>query len=112
MINKEILRNLKKECYFCGGDDPENLEIHHKIPKDRGGLDLFENLVYLCTNCHKEFHSVFICGRTPGQAYRNPTDKLFLERLKKMRKKYEHIRNKKRHHKKELFKNLGDREIP
>lgn len=32
------------------------LEIHHIIPVSEGGLDEPENIIVLCTACHKEAH--------------------------------------------------------
>lgn len=40
-----------KQCAFCGGKS--NLEEHHMIPLFLGGTNDDENLVYLCSNCHK-----------------------------------------------------------
>ena len=40
-------------CVYCGRPYPE---IHHYIERSRGGLGIEENLVCLCTVCHKQLH--------------------------------------------------------
>ena len=32
------------------------LEVHHKVPLSEDGLDLIENVLALCPNCHREIH--------------------------------------------------------
>ncbi len=32
------------------------LEVHHIIPLSQGGLDILENVISLCPNCHREIH--------------------------------------------------------
>ncbi len=51
---KKIRRQIDRECKICARQ--EELEIHHVIPKSRGGLNFLENLITLCTKCHKEVH--------------------------------------------------------
>ena len=60
-----------RESYFnkygvFGCFNPEckhglNLEVHHIVPKARGGKDEFENYIVLCYRCHRDFenHSNF-----------------------------------------------------
>lgn len=40
-------------CVFCGRPWPE---VHHYVERSRGGLGIEENLVCLCTLCHKKLH--------------------------------------------------------
>jgi len=32
-------------------------EVHHIVPRAEGGKDSFENLIALCPNCHRRYHS-------------------------------------------------------
>ena len=41
-------------CIRCGRPYPE---VHHYIERSRGGLGIEENLVCLCTWCHKDLHN-------------------------------------------------------
>ena len=40
-------------CIYCGRPYPE---VHHYVERSRGGLGIEENLVCLCTTCHKKLH--------------------------------------------------------
>lgn len=49
-----IKRNInKKHCNKCGCFS-NNLELHHIIPVEAGGDNSLDNLVLLCSECHKE----------------------------------------------------------
>lgn len=52
--NHEAVRDKKTKtfCAFCGCR--ENLELHHMIPIFLGGTEENANLIWLCTNCHKD----------------------------------------------------------
>ena len=48
-------------CEICGRDSLrigqyESLEVHHKIPIEEGGEDKRENLLVVCTACHRLCH--------------------------------------------------------
>lgn len=46
------------KCKLCGRGPPEvSLHIDHWIPKARGGLDVYENLVTLCSTCNQSKHA-------------------------------------------------------
>ena len=47
--------NVSKHCLFCNVDYP--LDEHHIIPKKYNGLDVKENIIYLCPNCHRKLHN-------------------------------------------------------
>lgn len=52
----ENLKDLVKKrdnykCVICNHD--QNLEVHHKIPRRLGGLNDADNLVTLCSACHR-----------------------------------------------------------
>lgn len=43
-----------KKCYICGFK--KRVTRHHKEPLGLGGLDIQENIVKLCWDCHKNLH--------------------------------------------------------
>lgn len=50
---EEILRRDNLTCQICGHKKQrKNLEVHHIIPRAKGGTDSIENLVTLCKHCH------------------------------------------------------------
>jgi len=44
------------KCTICDISDPNVLDVHHKIPRYKGGSDEVENLELLCANCHRKEH--------------------------------------------------------
>jgi 5-methylcytosine-specific restriction endonuclease McrA len=62
LTRKNILRRDLYKCSYCGrGDLP--LTIDHVIPRARGGVDSWENLVCACTICNNKKGD-----RTPEEA--------------------------------------------
>ena len=53
-IRSQILLRDHFRCQECGYF--KHLEVHHIVPKSKGGGDNPENLVTLCTRCHKKVH--------------------------------------------------------
>lgn len=53
-IRSKILLRDHFRCQECGYY--KHLEVHHIIPKSKGGGDNPENLVTLCTECHGKVH--------------------------------------------------------
>ncbi|MFQ5895501.1 MAG: HNH endonuclease [Nitrospinota bacterium] len=43
-------QELPKECVFCGV--LENLQVDHLIPRNRGGSDSTDNMVWSCPSCN------------------------------------------------------------
>ena len=41
-------------CIYCGS--PYGIEIHHFVERSRGGMGVEENLVCLCSRCHRKLH--------------------------------------------------------
>ncbi len=54
---KEILRRDGYRCSTPGCPHFAWLHIHHLVPFAKGGLTSEENLVCLCTRCHKNVHN-------------------------------------------------------
>lgn len=58
MISKQTRRKIEQawnyQCAICGNND--FLEVHHIIPKEKGGTDDYDNLILLCARCHSGIH--------------------------------------------------------
>jgi hypothetical protein len=50
-IRIQTLERDSYQCQHCGKKD--KLEIHHLIPRRKGGLDVLENTLTVCRKCHK-----------------------------------------------------------
>jgi hypothetical protein len=57
----KIISRLKSACFNCGWDQGTG-DLHHIIPKSKGGDNKHENLTYLCPNCHRLAHE----GKIPA----------------------------------------------
>ena len=57
----------KGKCKLCN-NETDYLEIHHIIPKSRGGLDTENNLINICIDCHGLVHDVSF-KRSKGVIY-------------------------------------------
>ena len=61
MISKEVrIQILERDNYSCQichekakKEYNPHFHVHHIIPRTRGGTDTFDNLVTLCSLCHK-----------------------------------------------------------
>ena len=42
-------------CVYCGSN--HNIELAHYIPRSRGGMGIAQNLVCLCSECHRKQHN-------------------------------------------------------
>jgi len=49
---REAVLNRDKKCVICGSE--ENLQVDHKIPRERNGKTNIENLQILCLSCNVE----------------------------------------------------------
>lgn len=46
-----------ERCSIHGSETPLGfLDVHHRLPRSRGGSDCVENLVALCRPCHEAIH--------------------------------------------------------
>ncbi len=43
-------------CQGCGRRGIQ-LDVHHIIPRQQGGLDMLHNLISLCRRCHARIHT-------------------------------------------------------
>jgi len=62
LTRKNILRRDSYKCGYCGRGDLR-LTIDHIIPKARGGMDSWDNLISACTVCNNKKGD-----RTPEEA--------------------------------------------
>jgi 5-methylcytosine-specific restriction endonuclease McrA len=53
-LRQEVLRRDQWRCQVCGS--LSGVEVHHRTPKGRHGDDAEENLITLCTSCHRRVH--------------------------------------------------------
>lgn len=44
--------DVESRCLFC--EDQQDLEKHHVVPRKLGGTDELENLITVCSSCHKK----------------------------------------------------------
>ena len=52
----KILSRIGKGCSNCGWNEA-SCDIHHIVPRSKGGTDDHTNLTVLCPNCHRLAHS-------------------------------------------------------
>lgn len=57
-LRKKVRELHNFTCEMCGAteDDGYSLEIHHITPLSQGGNNDIDNLMLLCTACHKAAH--------------------------------------------------------
>ena len=55
---QRIARQQNAKCPVCGDSlfNGEPLELHHRLPKSKGGKDTYDNLVFLHLYCHQQVH--------------------------------------------------------
>lgn len=56
-LRVEVYQKFDFKCVCCGNNDPLVLDVHHVIPRHKGGSDNIENLSLLCANCHRKEHN-------------------------------------------------------
>ena len=59
---QKLAKKQKYKCSLCSksiADGIEGLEMHHKIPRTKGGSNEYKNIELVHISCHLEFHKVF-----------------------------------------------------
>lgn len=56
---REALRRDGHRCRVKGCERALFVEVHHKIPRSAGGSHDLQNLVTLCSGCHRALHHTF-----------------------------------------------------
>ncbi len=66
-----ILADKQGPCRLCGAPPPS--QMHHLIPRDRGGDDVAENCIPLCAECHGriEAREPGLCGALVASTWTN-----------------------------------------
>ena len=59
-LRQQVLERDGWRCQFCGS--MSGVEVHHIEHRGRQGSDCEENLIALCSQCHKLLHR-----RSPGE---------------------------------------------
>jgi 5-methylcytosine-specific restriction endonuclease McrA len=59
-LRKTILERDGWRCQNCG--TRQRLDVHHIIPRARGGEDHERNLITLCRSCHDELEWIHDCS--------------------------------------------------
>lgn len=54
------MKDYSHECEICDVKGEGLVETHHIVPKFMGGLDVQQNTVRLCPNCHRKTHKGLI----------------------------------------------------
>ena len=57
--NKKLIDNKKHKCEFCGKENCYT-NTHHIKSKGSGGNDTEDNLIELCSTCHRLVHDGII----------------------------------------------------
>lgn len=61
LLRNAILKRDGWRCQNCGARD--RLDVHHIIPRARGGADHERNLITLCRSCHNDLGWLHeLCG--------------------------------------------------
>ena len=55
-VKRYLLKKQSEKCFICE-EKKSSLEIHHIKPKSYGGNDDINNLILLCSSCHKLVHN-------------------------------------------------------
>jgi len=53
---RQALARAKHRCQMPGCNHRHFLEVHHRVPRERGGGNDLDNLVVLCSSCHRLLH--------------------------------------------------------
>lgn len=56
-VKEEVLVKSKRYCCFCLSYEGRDIEVHHIVPKAKGGEDAVDNVIPLCFKCHSEIGS-------------------------------------------------------
>ena len=66
-VRREVLARDRHRCRAPGCGRTRFLEVHHIVPRQRGGSNRSENLVTLCGACHRLWHErgAWAVGKVP-----------------------------------------------
>jgi len=84
MISANISKEVRREVYLRDGyacalcDSRETIQIHHYVPRSRGGTNDPMNLITLCWECHNAVHGGYTA---PGYPTKEEIEQNILEYL-------------------------------
>ena len=55
-VRRKILERDGHRCRSAGCGRTRHLEVHHRVPRVRGGSNRPDNLITLCSGCHRATH--------------------------------------------------------
>ncbi|MFN2370964.1 MAG: HNH endonuclease, partial [Candidatus Krumholzibacteriia bacterium] len=61
-VRREVLVRDRHRCQAPGCGRTRFLEVHHVVPRERGGTNASANLVTLCAACHRLWHERGVGG--------------------------------------------------
>lgn len=53
-IKEQILVDSARHCCVCHKSAGLKIEVHHIIPQEKGGEDIYDNAIALCFDCHAD----------------------------------------------------------
>lgn len=53
-MRKRVYARDRYRCVLCDSD--QGIQIHHVVPRGKGGTDYLHNLATLCWRCHAAIH--------------------------------------------------------
>ena len=65
-VRQKVLARDGHRCRIKGCAQTRLLEVHHFVPRAKGGKNKPGNLVTLCAACHKLLHERFLAGNARG----------------------------------------------
>ncbi|MEX0787121.1 MAG: tetratricopeptide repeat protein [Dehalococcoidia bacterium] len=71
-VSEEHLVRSGRVCCLCEQQAGARVEIHHIVPKAKGGTKDFENAIVLCFQCHADVHAY--AERSPKGRKYSPTE--------------------------------------
>lgn len=57
-VRREVLVRDRHRCQAPGCGRTRFLEVHHRVPRQHGGSNKAENLITLCSSCHRLWHEM------------------------------------------------------
>lgn len=57
-VRRAVYRRDGYACALCS--DPRTLQVHHFVPRSRGGTNSMHNLITLCSFCHALAHGIVL----------------------------------------------------
>ncbi len=66
-IRREVLARDRHRCRTPGCERIHFLEVHHVVPRSKGGSNTPENLTTLCGSCHRLVHEKGVAAWSPDR---------------------------------------------